>query len=182
MADDLGVKVYGLPEFAARLRALRNTDIRKVARSGAAAAATIFRRSVAANAPVLKKIDTRRKNPRVMGALKRAVIAARSSRKSGPGKEVYVVSFRVRGGKNSAFYWRWVEGGHIVRGPGQRLKGGNRTRALQRARIKASGGSYVPGRWFVRQAFQGNQVQAADAVSKRLNERILQVEKELNGR
>lgn len=41
------------------------------------------------------------------------------------------------------FYWRFLEGGWIPRGPGNKFKGGERTRAILRARALAGGASRV---------------------------------------
>jgi hypothetical protein len=89
------------------------------------------------------------------------VVAARSGRKYQ----------KVRRGKQyanlDAFYWPWVEGGHVARGPGQRIRGGMRRRALERKRLRAAG-KWVEGRWFLRRAFQTQQTAALQAFEKRL--------------
>jgi hypothetical protein len=89
---------------------------------------------------------------------------------------------RYQKGKENrdAYYWRWVEAGHVARGPGSRLKGGDRSRALQRKRIKESGGRVVQGVWFMRRAFLANQHQALKAFNARIAARIAKAQKELN--
>lgn len=183
MADGVVTKVVGLPEFTSRIRALKSDTQTKVIRSGGLAAANVFKRDAVANAPVLQP-NGRFNRARRPGALKAAIYASRSRTKSTPGKEVFVVSVRERGKKSSsgAFYWRWVEAGHLARGPGRRIKGGFRSKALQRARYKARGDKFVPGRKFILRAFQGKQQAAIDAFNKRLDARISKAEKELNGR
>ncbi|WP_395406304.1 HK97-gp10 family putative phage morphogenesis protein [Pseudoduganella sp. UC29_106] len=184
MTDSITVKMTGIPEFSARLRALGIDMERKIVRAGALAAGIVFRNAARENAPSLKP-NTRRKD-RTPGALKKSIYATRSKSKSKPGLETIVVAARAgsktsKKGVATAFYWRWVEDGHVARGPGGKLKGGNRSRALQRSRLKA-GGKFVPGVAFLRRAFQGKQDQAVAAFNKRIEARIAKAQKALNER
>jgi HK97 gp10 family phage protein len=181
MADGVNAKLVGLPEFSSRLRAL-GADAVKVVRSAALAVGTMYKKAAAANAPVLKKRDTRKKNPRVAGALRKAIYSARSRRKSKPGLEVVTVSVRSKGAKNSAYYWRWVEAGHLARGPGQKIKGGNRLRALTRDRLKASGAKFVPGVHYLERAFKSNQGNAITVFNGRIEKRIAKANRDLNNK
>lgn len=186
MADGVDVRITGLPEFKSRLRALSNDVQRKVTRAGAVAAGNVFRKAAVANAPVLQKADTRKNNPRVPGTLKKAIYAARSRNRSKAGMELIVVG--VRAGRQaaasgkSAFYWRFVEGGHLVRGPGQKIKGGRNRAGLERARLKASGAKFVPPVYFLRRAFADNQDAAVTAFNARMEKRIEKATRELNER
>jgi HK97 gp10 family phage protein len=180
MADGVAIKVTGLPQFKERLRALGYDMERRVVRSGALAAGAVFRKSAAANAPTLKKPA---KN-RVVGALKKAVYAGRSRSKSARGLEVVRVGVRA-GGKlaksaSDPFYWRWVEAGHLVRGPGQKIKGGRNRAALERSRLKASGAKFVPGFHFLRDSFRDNQSAAISAFNSRIEARIQKANRDLN--
>lgn len=186
MADGVDLKFTGIPAFSSRLKALSSDMQRKVVRAGATASGVIFRKAAVALAPTLKKRDTRKKNPRVPGALKRAIYSARSRSLSKPGVEVVVVAARSggKGAKSSktAFYWRFVEGGHIARGPGQKIKGGTRSRALERQRLKAGGARFIPGVGFLKRSFKDNQGAAIKAFNARIEARISKAQKELNVR
>jgi HK97 gp10 family phage protein len=186
MADGVDVKFLGLPEFSTRLRALSFDMQRKIVRAGATAAGVIFRNAAIANAPTLKQRDTRKVNPRVAGTLKKSIYAARSKVKSKPGIEVIVIAARS-GGKaaksgKSAFYWRFVEAGHLARGRGQKVKGGTRRAGLERARLKASGAKFVPPVEFLKRAFKDNQDAAVKAFNSRIAARITKAQRELNER
>lgn len=183
MNDGVTAKVVGLPEFSSRLRAL-GSDAQKIVRAGALAAGVVFRNDARQNAPSLK-LGSKRKD-RVPGALRKSIYATRSKSKSKPGMEVIVVAARAgskttKKGVATAFYWRWVEDGHVARGPGGKLKGGNRLRAIQRSRLK-SAGKFVPGVAYLRRAFQGKQDQAITAFNKRIEARIAKAQKALNER
>jgi HK97 gp10 family phage protein len=185
MNDSMMLRMNGLPAFSARLRALGADMERKVVRAGALAAGVVFRNAARQNAPSLK-LGNKRKD-RVPGALKRSIYATRSKSKSRPGLEAIVVAARAgtktgKKGVATAFYWRWVEAGHLARGPGGKLKGGNRSRELQRARLKQSGGKFVPGVAFLGRAFSGRQEQAVAAFNKRIEARIAKAQKALNER
>lgn len=185
MADRIEVRLVGIPEFSARLQAL-GREQRLIVRAGAQAAGNVFKKAAQANAPVLKKPDTRKVNPRVAGALKRSIFAGRSRFLSKPGVEVVVVSARsgskaAKSGK-AAFYWRFVEGGHLARGRGAKIKGGTRRAGLERARLKASGAKFVPGVDYLKRAFNSNQDAAIRAFNERIEARIKRANKELNGR
>lgn len=169
-----------LPEFSAALREI-SADLQQKAVAGATrAAATIFLRRARADAPTLqpngkkKRLDPRRQ----AGMLKRAMYVSKSKRVRGQGAVRYFVA--VRGGSSrrvnrksgavtDAFYWRFQEAGWIPRGPGQKLKGGDRSRALARARTASR---KVPGKWFIRDAFKGQQQPAIDAFYVRLDAAI----------
>lgn len=184
MKEGITVNVVGIPQFAARLRALSDDMQKKVIRSAEMAAAVIFRNSARINAPTSATSKNRGASP---GLLKKSIYAGRSKTRSKPGLETYTVGAR-KGKKTTrknvvgAFYWRWVEGGHLVRGAGKRLKGGDRTRALQRERLKAAGAKFIPPVYFIRRAFQSNQSAALAAFNKRIEARIKKAQKDFNVR
>lgn len=186
MADGVEIRITGLPAFSARLKELSNDMQRKVVRAGATASAQVFRKAAVALAPVLKKPDTRKVNPRVPGALKRAIYAARSRTKSKPSAEVIVVGVRA-GSKETksaktAFYWRFVESGHLVRGKGQKIKGGTKRAGLERRRLKAAGAKFIPGVQFLARAFKEKQEEAVKAFNLRIEARLVKARKALNVR
>ena len=184
MTDGIKVNIVGLPEFSTRLRALSLDMQKKVVRSGDLAAAVVFRNAAKANAPISRISKRGSSRP---GTLKKWIFAGRSKTRSKPGLETYTVGARS-GGKTTrknvitAFYWRWVEQGHLVRGAGQKLKGGDKSRALQRERLRTSGAKFVPPNAFLRRAFQSKQSEAIAAFNKRIEARIQKAQKELNVR
>ncbi len=123
-----------LPELKRHLDRIGREMSSKVVRAATAAAARIFRKYAQQFAPVLKPQNARK--DRVAGQLKRNLFIRRS-RDSTSGREHYFIGFR-RGkaaGKKGrdAFYGLFLEGGWTPRGPGKRLRGGRRTKALARA-------------------------------------------------
>ena len=85
------------------------------------------------------------------GTLRAAIVVKRQARparrghahhRRAPGQGAQNVK-RRRGGKTvsvnlDAYYWRWLESGFYPRRPGQALRGGKRTKALQRAAPRAA--------------------------------------------
>lgn len=185
MSNSITLRMTGLPEFSSRLRALGGDMERKIVRAGALAAGVVFRNAARRNAPSLKAGTTRK--DRIPGALKKAIYATRSKSRSRAGLDTIIVSARAgsKTGKKSvatAFYWRWVEEGHLTRGPGGKLKGGKRSRALQLDRLKRAGGKFVPGVAFLSRAYQSHQDQAITAFNSRVEARIAKAQKALNER
>jgi HK97 gp10 family phage protein len=173
MADGVTVKT-NLPDFKKQLQEFGYDMQRRIFRSGVSAAATVFKRLVIQEAPVLRTRHTQR----VAGLLKRAVYTKRA-RDSRNGLEHYFVGVRQgkraqqrKGGSLDAFYWRFVEGGHLVRRRGQRLRGGRRSLALQRARLGSSGAQRVRPYPFLAPAFRRGKDDALQAFNKRVQARI----------
>lgn len=174
MADGITVKT-NLPDFKRQLRAFGLDMERKVFRAGVAASAQVFRKRVEEVAPVRT------------GRLKRAIYVRRS-RDSTTGREHYFVGVRqgkaarnrnvrhkgkvVGTGNLDAFYWRFVELGHLVRRRGSGVRGGRRSQALQRARLSALGARRVPARPFLAPAFQRGKDEALQAFTVRVQQRI----------
>lgn len=163
-----------LPDFTASIRAIRTDLQQKVIVAGTRAAANVFVKAARQNAPRLQKA----RKGRVAGMLARAMYTAKSRRVRGQGAVRFYVA--VRGGSSrrvnrksgavtDAFYWRWQEAGWIPRGRGNKLKGGDRSKALARSR---SQGRKVPGRWFIRDAFKSQTQPALDAFYARLGAAI----------
>lgn len=185
MTDGIKINMVGIPEFSARLRAFSIDMQKKVIRSGAMAAAAVFRNAARNNTPVSKLSKRGGSTP---GTLKKSIFAGRSKTRSKPGTETYTVGARGGAGKTTrknavtAYYWRWVEAGHLVRGAGKKLKGGDKSRALQRERLKTAGAKFVPPNAFLRRAFQSKQSEAINAFNKRIEARIQKAQKDLNVR
>lgn len=135
MRDGVSLKV-DLPDFRRQLAELDRRMQNRVVGAGVRAAGRLFRDAARGGAPVLRKPDRRRS----AGALRRSIVLARQR---GPrGTIAYAVTVRAsrsaRGTQRDAFYWRFLEGGWIPRGPGNRLRGGTRRKALERSRLAAA--------------------------------------------
>lgn len=122
-----------LPELKSHLTRIGRELSSKVIRSATNAAAQVIKRKAISLAPVLQVPDKRR----IAGALKRNIYVRRSKDRT-TGREHYYVGFRVgksRGKTKHAdtFYGYFLEGGWIPRSPGRARRGGNRSRAAQRA-------------------------------------------------
>lgn len=170
-----------LPDFKRQLEHIK-LDLRtKVVRQALASGTQAFAKEARRLAPVLQPPkDGRRRINREAGVLKRAIFAAKTKKPTAPGVERYYVGVRegkkyqrVKVGKGKygsrdAFYWRWQEAGWIPRGPGRKIRGGERRRKLERERIVAAGGRRVPGRDFLKRAFETQQQRAVAEFERRL--------------
>lgn len=163
-----------LPDFKRQLTALGVEFERKAVRSSTLAAASVLR------AAVKRQIISGGKPQTRTGALMNAVYVKRS-RRSTRGAERYFVGVRgktvtrKRKGQTvtqaGAFYWRFLEGGWIARGPGQKISGGERTRSLKRERLRASGAKFY--RYpFIQPAFEEARGQATDVFFRRMAAQI----------
>ena len=172
---DINVRT-NLPDFKLQLARFSADFQRKTVKSAVGAAATVYKKLAVAKAPVLNALTySRKKNPRIPGLLRKAIYATRSRSKSGVGVEASFVSFRRgrKGEKKDAFYGRFLESGWIPRGPGHKLRGGNRSRALQRARNLAGGGQKYRDS-FLEPAFLQGGAAAIRAFTIRIEKRIAQ--------
>lgn len=157
-----------LPDFRRQLAEVDRKTRTKVVRAALRAAGSIFRKHVRTAAPVLKRPEQHR----VAGALKAAIYVGRA-RRSAPGNERFFVAVRsgkkyAKKGKGDPFYWRFLEAGWIPRGPGQKLKGGERSRALQRKRLRASGAKTVRYPFF-EPGFKSGGQEALNAFNARMD-------------
>jgi HK97 gp10 family phage protein len=154
-----------LPDFKRQLRDVSIEMQRKAVRNATAAAASVFRAAARKNAAAPKAATPAR--PRT-GTLARAVYMAYNRRKSSRGTVTFTIG--VRAGKGAAkrgtdaYYWRWLEGGWRPRGRKGALKGGNRSRALQRSRSGIAEISYP----FIAPAFKQSGASALNAFNKRM--------------
>lgn len=168
MADGVSIKM-NIPEFSRRLRELGADFERRAVRSATNAAGQVFRKAAIALAPELKTPSKKR----VRGVLKRSIYVARSRSQSRRGMETYSVSFRKR--KQSGgdpFYGRFLEAGWIPRGRGRALKGGRRSKALQRSRALAGGARKITEYAFLAPAFKSDGPAAVAAFNRKIEERI----------
>lgn len=163
MADGIIIRT-NLPAFKAQLAALGARLERRIVARGLNAAGRVLRESARRFAPVLKG----QRKGRVAGALRRAIYVGRS-KQSKPGRPIVVVGVRASKAQQKRgvdpFYWRFLEGGWLPRGPGRKLRGGVRSRALQRERaIKA--GSRRVAYPFLAPAFRLSSGAALDAFER----------------
>lgn len=168
---DLNV-THNLPDFKRQMARFGQEFERRTVRSATNAAGQVFKKIMIAEVPVLKRTDRRKKNPRVPGTLQKAIYVARSKR-STKGAERYSVSFR-KGGKaaktgRDAFYGRFLQLGWVPRGPGKALRGGRRSKALQRSR---SAGIKIIKYRFIGPTFQRGAAAALATFNKRISTRI----------
>jgi HK97 gp10 family phage protein len=113
----------------------------------------VARAATLAGARVFQK-EAKRGAPKRTGRLQQAIVVKRA-RSVPRGAVQYIVGVRSgrRGAKREAqaqgrtvsvnldaFYWRFLEGGWVPRGPKNTLRGGRRTKALQARRARESGG------------------------------------------
>lgn len=170
MADGLNMK-FDIPAFAAQLRAFGNDFSRLALRAATNAAAQIYKKAAIAKAPILQGFTNKR---RVPGTLKRAIYVVRA-RDSKVGFEHYQVSFRSgkKGTKGrDAFYGRFLEAGWVPRGRGKGLKGGKRSKALQRSRNIAAGATKITKYRFLDPVFGPSTSAAIAAFNAKIQQRL----------
>jgi len=160
-----GVKItFNLPDFRRELAALGERMEKRVVRNATRAAARVLRDAARARAPVSSGEDSRR----VAGSLRRAIYAGPSKVNRTRGVVAFFVGVKAsRAARKTArdpFYWRFLEDGWIPRGPGQRLQGGTRRKALERSR---TAGRRI-ARPFLAPAFRAQQGAAVAAFNARI--------------
>ena len=160
-----------LPDFRRQLTEVEKRTRLRVTRNAVRAAASVFRRFARNAAPVLKPTGKFNRQ-RIPGALKRGIYVGRGRDRDRGAVRMFV---GVRSGRDYAkkgrgdpFYWRFLEAGWIPRGPGGKLKGGERSRSLQRRRLIAGGAKrrQFP---FLAPAFAAGQGEALKAFNDRMN-------------
>jgi len=166
-----------LPEFKSKLNALSGNLQKRIVRDATRAAGRVIQQAAKANAPV-RPANVRRTVPKTNqlippGVLKASIAVV--TKRSPKGAIVMMVIPRsgkkTRKGKGSnylrdAYYWAWAEQGHVI--ATTRLKGGARSRGLQRARLKAAGRVTRPS-WYLRRAFASGQSRAVAAFYEQLD-------------
>lgn len=183
MPEFVSLKV-NLADFRAELRALTAKLQGRVVTNAVRAAGRVFRDAARANARNLRGLHTMKhpaqaRKDRRPGSLARGIVLARS-KNSRRDKVEFYVSVRakvLRGRTVDPFYWRFLEGGWTPRGPGGRLRGGVRSRALQRQRNAAAGA--VTYRYpFLEPAFRARNAAALAAFEERMAQGLAQVQGE----
>lgn len=167
------------PDFARQLRQIKAELQTKVVRQSMGAGAAIFRKAAESEAPKAKAAHRGAKRIIVLpGNLRRSVYSFRM--RSRVGEVEYRISVRKgskakttkKGGLLDAYYWPWVHEGHLVRGPGGKVRGGTRRATLERNRLKSGGAKMVPPNRFLTRAFQQNQKRAIDATYARMEKLV----------
>lgn len=166
-----------LPDFNRQLRQVKQEFRSKSVRNANGAAGAVLRSAV-------KRQVGQGQGPKSRtGTLKASVYLKRSRRSTGGAERHYVgvrgkAVVRKRKGQavsvGGAFYWRFLEGGWYPRGPGKKLRGGDRSRALQRQRNAAAGAKFVQYR-FIQPAFEQARGRAVDAFFKRMNRELVRL-------
>jgi len=160
-----------LAQFKQQIDALGRRFGGRVVPRANRAAGVVFRDLARLLAPVLRTPDPRR----VAGSLRRNIYTGRS-RDAAPGavsafvgvktsrrrSNVQQLKLRRSGKVLDPFWWRFLEGGWTPRGRGKKLRGGTRSRALQRSRNAAAGAQQI-SRPFLAPAFERGKVRALAA-------------------
>ena len=126
--------------------------------------ANILRGALRAGMNVIRD-EARRYVPVDSGELRKSIrVSARIK-----GGKVYAT---LKAGNREAFYAHMIEFGHFVRNPGEALKGGRRSRAAQRAMLRASGAQFVSARPFLRPALDSKSSESVVAVADYIRGRL----------
>ncbi len=174
----ISVKI-NTPDFARQLNQIKAELQTKVVRQSMGAGAAIFRKAAEAEAPKAKSAHRGAKRIIVIpGNLRRSVYSFRM--RSRVGEVEYRISVRKgrrskvskKGGLLDAYYWPWVHEGHLVRAPGEKIRGGVRRATLERNRLKSGGAKMVPPNRFLTRAFERNQKKAIDATYARMEKLV----------
>ncbi len=161
-----------LPDFKRQMAGVRLDLQGKAVRRATAAAAGVLRATAAREAAAPKATPPARLRT---GTLARAVYMTRNRRASTKGAERYIVG--VRSGRRAAksnkdaFYARFLEGGWIPRGPGQRIRGGRRRKALERRRLSSKRVQYP----FMAPAFRAGQARAIEVFVQRMEREVQRI-------
>ncbi|MCA3068094.1 MAG: HK97 gp10 family phage protein [Rhodocyclaceae bacterium] len=178
MSNSGTVRVTGLRELNDALAKLADDVAIKHARGAVAAGAALIRDAARANVPVRS------------GKLKAAIYSAWIREASSRERQSFFVSVRRgkkyqprmkvgRGGKQratkdlDAYYWTWIEFGHIATG-GMKIKGGTKRRARTRANMREAGAKFVAARPFLRPAFEANKLKAIEVIRAELAKRLFE--------
>lgn len=169
------IRITGLQELNQALVKLAADVQTKYLRGAVAAGARVIRDAAVRNVPVRS------------GKLRRAIYSKWIREASGQERQLFLVSVRrgkqfqsrtrqTKRGKtvttkdNDAYYWTWIEFGHVAAGP-ERIRGGSARRERARQSLRTAG-RFVPPRPFLRPAFEANKTAAIEAVREELAKRI----------
>lgn len=170
MPEGVSVRV-DLRDFRRQLREVGDRVERRAVSQGLRDASRVFRDQARAGAPRLKSRDARR----IPGTLARAIAIVRQ-RRVPRGVVGYRVTVRSAskarlGTARDPFYWRWLEGGWIPRGPGRRLRGGADSKRSQR---QGAGGRVAYP--FLAPAFRSGGGAALAAFERGVERRLAEVQ------
>lgn len=180
------IKVTGLQELNRALSKLNDDVKKKYVRGAVGAGARLIRDAAIKNAGAILAGRTPKSGERRRtGRLQRAIYSAWLAKESTPDSQSFIVSVKrgrnfqsktaTRRGKTfqtsnkDAYYWTWVEFGHVV--TNKKIKGGLRAREKARKPLKAAG-QFIPARPFMRPALESNKTAAIEAVRVELAKRI----------
>lgn len=111
------------------------------------------------------------------GTLHKNIIIKRLEEEASDRKQVYLVT--VRSGKfgpdGDAYYWKWVENGHLIVRKTMRQAVASLNRRRKVAALLAQtefGGSRVAARPFMRPAYESKKQEAIDAMQAKLAEKV----------
>ena len=171
-----------VPDFARQLRLVESELRTKIVRQAMAAGAGVCKKAVVQDAPQARAPHVAARGVVVQpGNLRRSAYVFRMRGQAGT--TAYRISIRQgrsvkttkRGGKMDAYYWGWVHQGHLVRGPGGKIRGGTRRAALERNRLKSGGARMVPPNPFLTRAWQKSQQAAIDVAYARLERGVVRL-------
>ncbi|MCA3000304.1 MAG: HK97 gp10 family phage protein [Rhodocyclaceae bacterium] len=179
------IRVTGLKELNDALNKLTANVALKHARGAVAAGARVIRDAAIENVT--------KGNPEIQtGTLKRAIYSRWMREMSTMERISFFVSVKrgkvyrpktrsTKGGKvritadRDAFYWTWVEFGHLARTKKSgAVKGGKRRRDATRNSLKDQGAKFVAARPFMRPAYEANKRKAIEAIRDELTKRIFE--------
>jgi HK97 gp10 family phage protein len=154
MTNSVTIEIHGLREIQDKLRRLPAQIGRKVVYGALRKGAAVVRKAAQQNAPVRS------------GTLRKGFRVSRSRIHRGPEKfGVYLTLKKGKGrsDKNDPFYGRWVESGYRVGKKTVKVKVARSDRP-GRTRTVRRGEREIPGKYFVRRAFESQSQAAIDAI------------------
>lgn len=183
--SETAVRFTGLKELNAALQQLEQKVALQHLRGAVAAGARVIRDAAIENAS--------KGSPSIQsGTLRRAIYSRWMREMSTRQRMTFFVSVK-RGPKNrpkqlkgkngkvknsanrDAFYWTWVEFGHLARTKKSgAVKGGKRRRDATRNSLKDQGAKFVAARPFMRPAYEANKRKAIEAIRDELTKRIFE--------
>lgn len=171
MPDGFSIHI-DLPDFRRQLAEIEKRVRTRVVRGAARDAARVAQRAVKSAAPVLRKADPRR----IPGRLRESIVI--SNRRAARGVIAFTVVPRARkatkrrAAADLPFYWVFLEGGWLPRGPGQRISGGRWKKARVRAELFHTR-VQVP---FIEPAFKSSQGAVVAAFNAGVERRLAELQ------
>ena len=172
------IVITGLQELNTALAKLTDDVQKKYLRGAAGAGARVIKDATKRNIETLPAVVT--------GDMDRAVFSKWIAGASAPDRATFYISLlhgtkfkmKTKGKRTTknrdAYYWWWIENGHIIAGPGAttgKLRGSKGSKERTRKKLKAVG-QFVQGRPFLRPALEKNTTAAIEAVKAELIRRL----------